>query len=306
MPLRIDDEDALGHPAEDCLHPCAIGGELLRPAADVANRLVEDSRHGADFVGAVVPRRTREVAVRIAFRRFGDRPHAPAQEQRRGPGQQQGRAQSGRGGDERRAAQRRELVADVRERQRQANLADHRRRLVADRDGDVEHVDVERRAVAPGDAQPIAPRLQHFGTVLVILGGLQFLGGQLRIADHGAVFGDERDACRHEAAQRIGFGVELRWRSRLPVRQCFGGEAGLVDERTFDAVADAPPHTPRHHRHGNSERDRRGRERTDEGPGAKCHRGMCRTGCRRSVIDELVPELLDRLDRVSEHRHLLA
>ena len=283
VPLRVDDEDPFGHPAEDRLHAGAIRGELLRAAPDVANRLVEHARHRPDFVGAVIPRRTGEVAVRIAARRFGDGPHASAQEQRRGPREEQRRAQSRRGGDERRAAQRRELVADVRERQREANLADHRRRLVAHGDGDVQHLDVERGAVAPRHPEPVPPGLLHFGPVLVILDRAQLFGVQLRVADHGAVGGDEGDARRDQAAERIRLGVELRRRGRPAVRQRFGGEASFVDQRALDAVADAPPHAPRHHRHGHGERHRGRGEGAEEGAGAERHRRIDRRGGRRAL-----------------------
>ena len=57
VPLGVDDEDPFGHPAENGLHAGAIRGELLRPAPDVANRLVEHARHRPDLVGAVIPRR---------------------------------------------------------------------------------------------------------------------------------------------------------------------------------------------------------------------------------------------------------
>ena len=133
-------------------------------------------------------------------------------------------------------------------------------RRVAHRHGDIEHVDVERGAVAARDAEALAARLLNLGRSPWFSTVRSASASSSRVADDGAVGRDEGDARRHEPAERVGLGVELRRRGGLAVRQRFGGEPRLVDERALDALADAAPHAPRHQRHGDDQRHRGGGE----------------------------------------------
>ena len=59
--LPIDDEHALDHAGEDRAHPRAIARELFDPSAQLLHRGVERPRDGAELVGPVVVRGSRQI-----------------------------------------------------------------------------------------------------------------------------------------------------------------------------------------------------------------------------------------------------
>jgi hypothetical protein len=100
---------------------------------------------------------------------------------------------------------------------------------------DVEHVDVERIAVALRLSQAIGPRLHHLGPLGVILharNGLQRFG---RIADDPSIGGDHRHARAGERAETIGLAVELRQRRQWSAApEEVRGQARLGHQGRFD------------------------------------------------------------------------
>lgn len=75
--------------------------------------------------------------------------------------------------------------------------------------GDVEHVNLERVAVAPGGAQARRARGDDLGA-----GGMVFEAGQRlqrfsRVANDATVRRDERDAGTEQGSHTVGFGVEI-------------------------------------------------------------------------------------------------
>ena len=169
-PLVVDDQHAFDHAAEDRFHARAIGVEVGRAAADLADRVVQRARHGADLVGAVVARRLRQIARGVALRDRGNRAH-PAAEEHRDASQASASAAS-RPAPNATSAIRRTAAswsAMLGERQRQAHLGEQRRVGIAHRHRDVEHVGRERRAVAARDAEALAARLLNLRPRRVVL-----------------------------------------------------------------------------------------------------------------------------------------
>ena len=82
---------------------------------------------------------------------------------------------------------------------------------------------------------------------------------------------DERDARADQAAERIRLGIELGAGRGLPVRQRFGSQPRLADERTLDALARDLPHRPRDEHGGDEQRQRRRHERGQEEASAERH-----------------------------------
>ena len=119
--MLVDDQHAFDHAAQDRFHARAIRVELGRAPADFARRVVQHARDGADLVVAVVARRTRPVAARVALGDRGDRADAPAEQQRgvQASGQRGEEADAER--HERNPADGGQLLGDVGERQRQAH-----------------------------------------------------------------------------------------------------------------------------------------------------------------------------------------
>ena len=254
-PLRIDDDDAFDHAGEDGFHPRAVARLFGQPAAEILHRVVERPRCRAQLVVAVAETRRRQVAAAVAPRDLGDRPHAAADPPRHEPREPRREGQREAERDERQVHHRLQLLADVGERQRHA---DERDRRMHDRHRDVEHVDAERRAVAPRPPQAALARIDHLGAAAVVLhagDARQRLG---RVADDDAVGADERDARAENRADPVGLGVELRDRDeRRHPRQQLRREARVRDERRLD-----PRVRPAAHRLGEEQaRDRQGDER---------------------------------------------
>ena len=121
--LVVDDQHAFDHAGEDRLHARAVGRELGRAAADLArpSRRARAPRCRSRRCRSRAPAATSR--RRVALGDLGDRAHAPAEERRRAPGEEQR-------GDERRrrtatSAIRRtrgELLADLGQRQREPDV----------------------------------------------------------------------------------------------------------------------------------------------------------------------------------------
>ena len=205
----VHDQHAFDHAAQDRFHARAIRGEIGGAPADFPRRFVQRARDGADFVGAVVARRARPVAARVAFGDGGNRAHAPAEQHRRRPRQQQGGEEADAERDERAAADRGQLLADVGQREREAHESEGGQRRVVDGHGHVQHVGADGRAVAARDAEAVAARLLDLRPVAVVLDRGERLAVEVGIADDDAVGRDERDARPDQAAERIRLGVEL-------------------------------------------------------------------------------------------------
>ena len=71
--LRRDDQHAFAHAVEDRFHARAIGFALRHATADFTHRVIQCAGHDADFVGAVVGVRRREVARGVALSHLRDR-----------------------------------------------------------------------------------------------------------------------------------------------------------------------------------------------------------------------------------------
>ena len=98
------------------------------------------------------------------------------------------------------------------------------------------------------------------------------LAVEIRVADDDAVGRDERDARADQAAERIRLGIELGAGRGLPVRQRFGRQARLADERALDPRRSVARRTrPRHEHGGDEQRQRRRHERGQEETSAERH-----------------------------------
>ena len=253
--LRRDDHDAFTHAVEDGFHPRAVGLALGRAAADLAHRLVEDARHESDFIGAVVARGRGQIARGVAFRHFGDRANAATQERGRAPREHEGCQKADRQGHHCGTANRRELLADFRQGKREPYLGQLRSRRAVDFDGDVQHVGLQRRAVAARDPEPLATRLLNLRPSGMVLERRQLVGGQLRITHDRAIRTDERHARGYEPADRIRLGVELRRGCGLPMGQRFGRQARFIDQAALDALVETAADRPRHESRRDEQRD---------------------------------------------------
>ena len=79
-----------------------------------------------------------------------------------------------------------------------------------DRHRDVEHVDVDRVAVAARHSQPALPRLDDFRPRRVILHRRHAVRRFRGVAEHAAVARDECDSGVEKLADAVGLRVELR------------------------------------------------------------------------------------------------
>ena len=211
------------------------------PAGDLADRFVQHARDGADFVGAVVARRLRQIAGGVAFGDRRNRAHAPAEQRRRSPREGQRGEHAGAHRDDRRAAHRRELVADLGQREGEADFGQARGARVR---GPGPRRTACRSApsccIAARCRCPSARACWISGRVAWFSSAPSSPGVDLRVAHHRAVGADERDARRDQPADGVGFGVELRGGRGLPVRQRLGREPGLVDQAPFDLLLEIP------------------------------------------------------------------
>ena len=242
---------------------------------DLADRVVEHARDGADLVGAVVAHRLRD------SRRPRSVPPLPRS---RAPG---GSASADAAHDSAIATSEPGDHADERDRRTAASCsaisvsgsasrtrartgAPGLRTGTATYSMSVPSVVLWRRAMPT----PCRRACCDFGRVRR---GSRACGArrrQLRVADHRAVRGDERHPRRHQPADRVGLGVELlgvaAWRCD---RVSAASRASLI-EPVLDPLAQGPPHRPRHqhrrddHRHGRSE------QRAEEQPRAEGHRRL--------------------------------
>ena len=228
----IDDDDAFDHAGEDGFHTSVIArllGEL--PSHDLY-RIVQRPRDAPELVVSVVETGGREVAAAVAFRDAGDRAHAAAHARGDDPADR-GRAAEREG--ERREDGRQhgaKLLTDIGERKCHPDKRDRR---MGDRHSDVQHVDVERVAVAAAFAQAVLPGLDHLGARCVVLHAGDALERFRRIANDDAVRRDERHASAHQIADAVGLGVEIRHgRRRRRAGQQLAGEARFRRQRLLD------------------------------------------------------------------------
>ena len=178
-------------------------------AAEFLRRAVERARHGAQFVLAVVVRRTAEVAGGVPLRHRRHRFHAARQRRRERPREDERGHQRG---DERQRVALPivgELRVDVGEGQRQAHVRHHG---MIRAHGHVDHVGLQRGAVALAGADAATGRGQDLGPRRVVLERGQFGRRLRRIADHAAVAGDQRDAARDQRAEPVGLAVHVALR----------------------------------------------------------------------------------------------
>ena len=265
--LGIDDDDAFDHAGEDRFHARAIARLLRQTPPDILHRRVQRTRHGAELIVAEAELRRRQVAALIAVRDARDEPHALTDARGKEPrdrGTAQERKTERR---ERRRENRLELMPHAGQRQRDPDEAD---RGVADGRRDVQHVDLQRRAVAFRAAESGGAGLHHFRPLPVVLHGGQALERFGRIARDAAVRRDERDARPNQAADAI----------RLLLQFCRRGQRGRTGEqvrrqarfghqRRFDSLVGLPAHRRREQQAGNGERDDGGGERREEELGLK-------------------------------------
>ena len=170
----------------------------------------------------------------------------------------------------RHAGDRLELVPDARERKRHAHDPDAR---MADRHGHVEHVDVQRIAVAARSADARRARGQHLGPLRMVL--------HRRDALDASPTNRRRRGRRAQSASRArrAAAPSDRPHRRGPrparasdedgAREQFRGEAGFGDERLLDPLVGLTAHRLREQQPGDGERDDRRRERRQEERGAK-------------------------------------
>ncbi len=269
--VLVDDDDAFDHAAEDRLHPRLVRREVGGAAADFTDRFVQHAGDRPDLVVAVVARRARQVAGRIALGHGGNRAHAAAEQDGNAPAESKRRDDAGPGRDQRDAPDGRELIAHLHERHGEPHVGERLEVRVANRHRRVQHVRRQCGAVAAGDAESLLRGLEDLRTPAVILEGPERLAVQVRIAHHGSVAGDEGHARRNQRRQRVGFVVELALGRGLAVRQRFGGEPRFVHQRSLDLFFERPADRPRHQRRRHRERYGRGGGRGDEDAGAERH-----------------------------------
>ncbi len=168
--------------------------------ARLANSRTVSSRtpgHGAQFVALVVSNPLGEITRRDAPGRGRNRPEASAEQRRREPGEHQRARQRDAQRDQRHAADRGHLLLHLC--QGEGKPDDPHLRVVH-RHGDVQHVGLSRLAVAPRDADASRSRLSDLRPGRVVLQPGQRSAAHRRIADDGAIAGDERHARRQRLA----------------------------------------------------------------------------------------------------------
>ena len=268
-PLLVDDDDAFDHAGQDRLHLGVIAIQLGQAPAELLDRSVQGSRHDAQLVGAVVEAGRPQIAGAVAPGHFGDRAHARTDSSRhdpgnrRGPGERQAEREHGQPGDWL------ELASNAREGKRDAHDADAR---MVDRRGHVEHVDIQRVAVAARLSEARRARRQHLGPLRMILHRGDALDRFRRIADDAAVGRNERHARIEQLSHPIGFLVEARrWRAwgggraRKELRR----QAGFRDQRVLDPLVGLLAHRLGEQKSRHGEREDRRRERGCEQGGAE-------------------------------------
>ena len=158
--------------------------------------------------------------------------------ERRRPRQRQRGDEADAERDERAAADGGELLADVGQRQREADEAERGQRRIRDRHRDIEHVGAHasccsgaRRRCRRGAPAAISGRSPWFSTVA---SASPSRSESPMTTPSGATSVTRAPTSRGE---RIGLVVELGAGGGLPVRERFGGQPRLADERALDAFA---------------------------------------------------------------------
>ena len=240
--LLIDDDDPFDHAGEDRRHLRLVAIELGQTAPELLNRSVQRSRHVAKLVGAVAEARRAQIADGVAPRHFGDSAHARSDSPRHDPRDRRRADQRQAECQDRQAGDRPQLAADARERKRHTHDADAR---MSDRDGDVEHVDVQRVAVAARSAETCRESSEHFRPRGVVFHRRDLLDRLRRIANHAAIGGNQRHARIKQAAHPVGLIVQGRGRGVSGdhgTRQELRGETGFSDERLLDPLVGPAAH----------------------------------------------------------------
>ena len=137
-------------------------------------------------------------------------------------------------------------------------------------DGHVQHVDLERRAVAPGRAGAGRPRGDDFRTCGVILHRGEAFERFLGVADDASRPLDEGDARVEKLAEPVRFAVERGGRGRRSRRlrralvEHLAGQLRLGDERLFDARVGLRSHRRGEERAGDDQREQGRRQRREK------------------------------------------
>jgi hypothetical protein len=138
------------------------------------HRIIEDARHEAELVGAIVVRRSRKITAGVALRHAGNVLHATGERRGEKPrDEQRNRHRCGQR-RQRRIPDRRELRAHIAQRQGHTHVADDR---MPGSSRHIQHVGVDRRAVTPADADRIVGGRKYLGTRGVVLEGRELLLG---------------------------------------------------------------------------------------------------------------------------------
>ena len=105
------------------------------------------------------------------------------------------------------------------------------------------------------------------------------------IADDTSVFGDQRDAARHQLAKAIGLDVEPCTLERGDLREEISNQLRFVRETTLERGALLRTNLPREHGSERQQRDRGGDDGTDEDLRAKAgaHLGSDRDSCTQNL-----------------------
>ena len=193
-----------------------------------------------------------EVAGPVPPGGIGDAAHPMAEPARHHEGHHHGSGERQSQCGQRRPQDRLQLVADIGQRQRQADEGNLR---MVDPRRDVQHVDVQRRAVARGAPDPVPGRGFDLRPGEVIFQGRQGLHRLRRIAEHASARIDERDTRGDELAHPIRFSVQVI--DRRGGAQELRGEPGFFDEGFLEARVGLPPHRLGHQQACDEQRDQR-------------------------------------------------
>ena len=251
------------------------------------------ARDAADLVLAVVGDRAREVCrPRSAARRRRWRAGAGAQRRGQDPGQRDRGGEPGREAERRQRAHRGELAStSVSGSARRTNASSG---MPGWRTGMATYsMSVPTRgAVALRRAEALlrAPRRSRAASPWFSI-ARQLLGGQIGVAEHPAVGGDEGDARAEDPAERVGLGVELRLgrrrRGAPAARRRCRASHDRARARSAARGCAARDHETSSRRH--QQRQRRRRERRQEDLGAKRRRHAGRlSACQSGSADRHV------------------